>query len=118
MEAMKGGSRASGVLWILLGLALVQPAQSNGQAPDPVVHAILFYSPSCAHCHALINDHLIPLQEEYGSRFVILAFDVKARALQFNTSRLVPSLEEATHSHRFGSNESLSVHVTPPSSEV
>jgi len=76
MKAKKGRSRASGVFGILLGFALILPVPSGGQVPDPVVHAILFWSPSCAHCHALINDHLIPLQEEYGRRFVILAFDV------------------------------------------
>ena len=40
------------------------------------MHAVLFYSPTCPHCHDLINNHLIPLQEKYGNRFVILAFDV------------------------------------------
>jgi uncharacterized membrane protein len=40
-----------------------------------VVHAILFYSPTCPHCHQVINEELIPLQEQYGDRLVLLGFD-------------------------------------------
>ena len=39
------------------------------------MHAILFYSPTCPHCHDVINDHLLPMQERYGDRLVILGFD-------------------------------------------
>jgi uncharacterized membrane protein len=39
------------------------------------VHAIFFYSPTCPHCHDVINDHLLPMQERYGDRLVILGFD-------------------------------------------
>lgn len=45
------------------------------QNPEPVVHAILFYSPTCPHCHQLITEHLIPLQNQYGNRLRILGMD-------------------------------------------
>jgi uncharacterized membrane protein len=61
-------------LALILGAAL--PVAGSGQGREPVVHAVLFYSPTCPHCHDLINNHLIPLQERYGRQFVILAFDV------------------------------------------
>jgi len=59
---------------LLAGLfSLTRPVE--GQLPEPVVHALLFYSPTCPHCHEVINDVLIPMQEEYGSRLVVLGFD-------------------------------------------
>jgi uncharacterized membrane protein/thiol-disulfide isomerase/thioredoxin len=48
-----------------------------GQTVDlPVVLAVLFYSPSCGHCHLVINDSLIPLLEQYGDQLQILGVDV------------------------------------------
>jgi len=44
-------------------------------AREPVVHAVLFYSPTCPHCHKVIEEHLIPLQEKYGERLVILGIN-------------------------------------------
>jgi len=58
--------------FLLLGV-LSNP--SRAQEPDPVVHALLFYSPSCPHCHEVINTYLIPLQNEYGRKLVILGLD-------------------------------------------
>lgn len=40
-----------------------------------MVHAVFFYSPTCAHCHEVINTFLVPLQNEYGGKIVILSFD-------------------------------------------
>ncbi len=63
-------------LLLILGiLGLLLPERLPGQTPEPVVHAILFYSPTCAHCHQLISEHLIPLQNQYGRRLVILGMD-------------------------------------------
>jgi uncharacterized membrane protein/thiol-disulfide isomerase/thioredoxin len=59
-------------VWVL-GSLLAQPV--SGQSPDPVVHAVLFYSPTCPHCHQVINETLIPLQNQYGKRLVILGMD-------------------------------------------
>ncbi len=60
---------------ILVVLGLIPPGVSQGQTPEPVVHAVLFYSPTCAHCHQVIQELLIPLQDQYGDRLVILGLD-------------------------------------------
>ena len=46
------------------------------KAIEPVVHAVLFYSPNCGHCHIVINESLIPLIEEYGEQLQIVGVDV------------------------------------------
>ena len=68
-------SKTTGAVGLLLGLVLLLPHPLPSQEPDPVVHAVFFYSPSCAHCHEVINTFLIPLQNEYGRKIVILGFD-------------------------------------------
>jgi uncharacterized membrane protein len=55
----------------LLFLGNPSPAQADG----PVVRAILFYSPSCPHCHVVINEHLLPLLDEYGDQLEIIGED-------------------------------------------
>jgi len=57
------------VLALLLGSVL--PAQAQGA----VVRAVLFYSPSCAHCHKVITEDLPPLFEKYGQRLQIIGVD-------------------------------------------
>lgn len=56
-------------------LASLWPLAGMAQEPEPVVHAILFYSPTCPHCHEVITNHLLPLQNEFGEKFLILGFD-------------------------------------------
>jgi uncharacterized membrane protein len=65
--------------WIVLSLgcvlALLQsvlPAQAQGA----VVRAVLFYSPSCPHCHQVITEDLPPLFEKYGERLQVIGIDV------------------------------------------
>ncbi|MFH1762646.1 MAG: vitamin K epoxide reductase, partial [Gemmatimonadota bacterium] len=60
---------------ILLLFGLIPQGVSQGQTPEPVVHAVLFFSPACQHCHQVIQEHLIPLQNQYGDRLVILGLD-------------------------------------------
>jgi len=59
------------IFWITsLSLALITVLfmlASPAQAEAPVIHAILFYSPSCPHCHKVINEGLPPLLEKYVS---------------------------------------------------
>ncbi len=66
--------------YLTLGLLLFTflPAQTiNAQtAVSPAIQAILFYSPTCPHCHAVINDLLVPMQEQYGDQLQILGVDV------------------------------------------
>ncbi len=63
-------------LFLILGLsALILPEHVSGQTREPVVHAVLFYSPTCQHCQQVISEHLSPLQNQYGDRLVILGMD-------------------------------------------
>jgi uncharacterized membrane protein/thiol-disulfide isomerase/thioredoxin len=41
-------------------------------ADQPVVHAILFYSPTCPHCYQVITEDLPPILEHYGEQVVIV----------------------------------------------
>ena len=41
----------------------------------PAVQAILFYSPTCPHCHQVITELLIPMQDRYGDQLQILGVD-------------------------------------------
>ena len=50
---------------------LISPAQ----AEVPMVHALLFYSPSCPHCHKVINEDLPPLLEKYPDQLFIVGID-------------------------------------------
>ena len=59
----------------LIGLLLLLPAESRAQA-EPVVRAVLYYSPTCPHCHQVINEVLIPMVEEHETRLQIVAIDV------------------------------------------
>jgi len=60
------------VALLLLALAPAPPVA----AQEAVVHAILFYSPTCPHCHEVINNQLPPLRERYGDAFVVVGVDV------------------------------------------
>jgi uncharacterized membrane protein len=52
----------------------IGPSQASGPQ-ESRVHALLFYSPTCPHCHQVITEVLMPLQDRYGDRLVILGFD-------------------------------------------
>ncbi len=45
-------------------------------AEGPVVHAVMFYSPSCGHCHHVIENVLPPLLEQHGEQFKIVGVNV------------------------------------------
>jgi uncharacterized membrane protein/thiol-disulfide isomerase/thioredoxin len=60
----------STLVW-LLGIQI-----GGAQAQSPTVYAVLFFSPSCGHCHYVITEFLPPLQEEYGDQLQVLYIDV------------------------------------------
>lgn len=62
-------------LLTLLLLLLLTTLSPRLHAQEPVVHAVLFYSPTCPHCHTVIKEHLPPLLEKYGERLVILGIN-------------------------------------------
>lgn len=58
-----------GIAYIFL--TLVSPVL----AQNDVVHAVIFYSPSCPHCHQVISEDLPHLLEEYGDQLDIIALN-------------------------------------------
>lgn len=70
-------SRLIWVWVIIVGcLVLNLPVSAQEAEPDvPVVYAVLFYSPTCPHCHEAINNVMIPLMEEYGEELAVLGID-------------------------------------------
>jgi uncharacterized membrane protein len=50
--------------------------RASAQEPEPIVHAVLFYSPTCGHCEYVITQVLPPLMQQYGSQLQIIGFDV------------------------------------------
>jgi uncharacterized membrane protein/thiol-disulfide isomerase/thioredoxin len=59
------------LLGFLPGWVQAVPAQAQA----PVVHAVLFYSPTCPHCHKVITEDLPPLFEKYGDQLQIVGVD-------------------------------------------
>ena len=64
----------------LLVLLAAVPAVAVGQAapaPSPaVVNTVLFFSPSCPHCHKVMTEDLPPLVRRYGGRLRVATVDV------------------------------------------
>lgn len=51
--------------------------QVSSIAPDEaVVRAVLFFSPSCGHCHYVIDEVLPPLVEQYNDHLIIVGVDI------------------------------------------
>ncbi len=61
---------------LVSGLAAYAPAASAQPAEEAVVKAVLFYSPTCPHCHTVINDTLLPMMEQYGDRLQVIGIDI------------------------------------------
>ena len=57
----------------VVSLALAQPAR---------VYAVLFFSPTCGHCHKVMTEDLPPLQEKYGEQLQIYTVDTSSQAGQ------------------------------------
>jgi uncharacterized membrane protein len=63
------------VLLILVAVAFFNIQGVSAQTP--IVHAVLFYSPSCGHCYKVITEDLPPLLEKYGDQLIILPISVQ-----------------------------------------
>jgi len=46
------------------------------QAQEPVVYGMFFYSPSCPHCHEVIDNHWQGIQDDFGDQLQVLFVDV------------------------------------------
>jgi thiol-disulfide isomerase/thioredoxin/heme/copper-type cytochrome/quinol oxidase subunit 4 len=74
MDRKWGGMRQTCWLGLLIFLCLFSVC--DAQAQQPVVYAVLFFSPSCGHCHYVITEFLPPLQDQYGDQLQVLFIDV------------------------------------------
>lgn len=45
-------------------------------AQQPIVNAVLFYSPTCGHCHYVISEVLPPLFDQYGDQLQMIGIDI------------------------------------------
>ncbi|OAN36347.1 vitamin K epoxide reductase [Chloroflexus islandicus] len=62
--------------WVALLVCIAVLGVSPAFAQAPVARAVLFYSPTCPHCHTVLDEVLPPLQARYGSQLHILTIDV------------------------------------------
>lgn len=46
------------------------------QNPGDIVRVVLFFSPTCGHCHQVIEEDLPPIIETYGEKLEILMVDI------------------------------------------
>jgi len=64
---------------VLATLTLLIPhspySVAQAQSDQPIVRAVLFYSPTCGHCQLVIRDTILPLIEHYGEQFQIIGVD-------------------------------------------
>ncbi|RJP55651.1 MAG: vitamin K epoxide reductase [Anaerolineaceae bacterium] len=63
-------------LLLLIGLSSTPILKVYAQSNPPVVHAVLFYSPTCGHCEFVINQTLVPMINQYGNQLQILGVDI------------------------------------------
>ena len=64
-----------GLFALLLSTFHFLPAQAQENEDEPVVRAVLFYSPTCGHCENVIQNELPPLLEQYGNQLKIVAIN-------------------------------------------
>ena len=57
-------------------LTVTPQAAAQQSDEESVVQAVFFFSPTCPHCHDVINNLLMPMVDEYGDRLQILGVNV------------------------------------------
>jgi uncharacterized membrane protein len=68
---------------VLIALPLGGPAAAAPRGQEgAVVHAVLFYSPSCPHCQYVITEVFPPLLGQYGDQLQIIGVNVTNQAAQ------------------------------------
>jgi uncharacterized membrane protein/thiol-disulfide isomerase/thioredoxin len=79
LTKQKGSMVKRPLLLLTALLCLMAVLAPNGVAQstdDPVVRAVLFYSPTCPHCHTVINETLLPMMEQYGEQLAVIGIDI------------------------------------------
>jgi uncharacterized membrane protein len=61
---------------LLICLVIFPLTHVHAQTAPPVVHAVLYYSPTCGHCEYVITGILLPMMEDYGDQLQIIGIDV------------------------------------------
>ncbi len=64
------------VMGLVFAIWLSLWAVIPGAAAEPVVRAVLFFSPTCPHCHKVMTEDLPPLQERFGDQLQIAEVNV------------------------------------------
>ncbi len=64
---------------VVVAVSLIGAAARAAPEP-PAVNAVLFYSPTCPHCHRVMTEALPPIQGRYGDRLRISFLDVSGPA--------------------------------------
>lgn len=60
---------------LILTIVLLAPTPAV-RADEPVVRAVFFWSSSCPHCHEVLEQHLPPLEEQYGDQLDIQTIEI------------------------------------------
>lgn len=60
---------------LILMISLFSYPLVQVKAVNPVVHAILFYSPTCPHCEKVITQDIPPLIDKYGDSLMIIGIN-------------------------------------------
>ena len=67
-----------GLLLLLAVVVMPLGAQDAPSSPaEPVVYAVMFYSPSCPHCHTVMERDVPEWKDEFGDQIQILYVDVR-----------------------------------------
>lgn len=61
---------------VLAGVLFFAFASPEARAADGIVRAVLFYSPTCPHCHDVITNTLTPMARQYGDSLSIAMVDI------------------------------------------
>jgi uncharacterized membrane protein len=64
----------------LLSMLLVTQQSRAQETSQPVVNAVLFYSPTCGHCEYVITQALPPIFKQYAEQLHIIGIDVSQPA--------------------------------------
>jgi uncharacterized membrane protein len=67
------------ILLVILLASLSVPPTAHAQNAEAVVRAVLFYSPTCAHCARVIQEDLPPLFDKYNTQLTIIGIDVTSQ---------------------------------------
>lgn len=60
-------------------LTLLLPTTLDAQSDIPVVYGVFFFSPTCPHCHKVMENDFPRMQAEFGDQFQILYVNVQTQ---------------------------------------